>query len=39
MIAKQHKHDDTKMHRKNTHILTAKHRLAEWLIKGTARDT
>ena len=27
------------MHRKNTHVLTAKLRLAEWFIKGTARDT
>jgi uncharacterized membrane protein len=29
----------TKMHRKNTHVVTAERRLAEWFIKCTARDT
>jgi len=27
------------MHRKNKHVLTAERRLAQWFIKGTARET
>jgi len=27
------------MHRKNTHVLTAEHGLAQWFIKGTTRHT